>query len=143
MGGFLNELQQSRSIGRFIVRYAALGIAGNLIGYTTYLVLSWLGVPFRLAMTLLYSISICISFTGNRNWAFGHRGNVMRAAWRFSLAHLVGYVLNLGLLTVFVDKLGYPHEWVQAASILAVGGFLFAIFKLFVFRESQTKGYSA
>jgi putative flippase GtrA len=131
-------MQHWRPMSRPILRYAVVGVAGNFIGYAAYLALTWLGVPFKLAMSFLYALSICFSFLGNRNWAFEHRGNVVGAAWRFGLAHAAGYLLNLGLLTVFVDKLGYPHEWVQAAAIFVVGGFLFVVFKLFVFRHYQT-----
>ncbi len=130
-------MQRCWPLNRPILRFAVVGIACNSIGYLAYLALTWLDVPFKLAMSLLYALGICISFLGNRNWAFQHRGNVKRAAWRFGLAHVAGYVLNLGLLTLFVDKLGYPHEWIQAAAIFVVGGFLFVIFKLFVFRHYQ------
>ena len=112
-----------------------LGVAGNSIGYIVYLALSSMGVPFKLAMTLLYTFSVYIGFTGNRNWTFAHRGNVMWAACRFGLAHLLGYVLNLSLLMVFVDILGYRHEWVQAAAVFVVGVFLFGAFNFFVFRR--------
>lgn len=130
-------MQRCWPLNRPILRFAVVGITCNSIGYLAYLALTWLDVPFKLAMSLLYALGICISFLGNRNWAFQHRGNVKRAAWRFGLAHVAGYVLNLGLLTLFVDKLGYPHEWIQAAAIFVVGGFLFVIFKLFVFRHYQ------
>lgn len=133
-------MQRWRASIRPIVRYAVVGVACNAIGYSAYLALTWLGVPFKLAMSFLYALGICISFLGNRNWAFEHRGNVVGAAWRFGLAHAAGYLLNLALLTFFVDKLGYPHEWVQAAAIFVVGGFLFVVFKLFVFRSTNRKG---
>lgn len=135
--------QRWRPVIRPILRYAVVGIACNAMGYTAYLTLTSLGVPFKLAMTALYVLGICISFLGNRNWAFEHRGNVMGTAFRFGLAHAAGYLVNLALLTVFVDKLGYPHQWVQAAAIFIVGGFLFIIFKLFVFRHDQPDGNRA
>lgn len=135
--------QRWRPVIRPILRYAVVGIACNAMGYAAYLTLTSLGVPFKLAMTALYVLGICISFLGNRNWAFEHRGNVMGTAFRFGLAHAAGYLVNLALLTVFVDKLGYPHQWVQAAAIFIVGGFLFIIFKLFVFRHDQPDGNRA
>lgn len=136
-------MQRWRPVIRPIFRYAVVGVACNAIGYMAYLALTWLGVPFKLAMSFLYALGIFISFLGNRNWAFEHRGNVVGAAWRFGLAHAAGYLLNLGLLTVFVDKLGNPHEWVQAVAIFVVGGFLFVVFKLFVFRHCQPEGNQA
>lgn len=135
--------QRWRPVIRPILRYAVVGIACNAMGYAAYLTLTSLGVPFKFAMTALYVLGICISFLGNRNWAFEHRGNVMGTAFRFGLAHAAGYLVNLALLTVFVDKLGYPHQWVQAAAIFIVGGFLFIIFKLFVFRHDQPDGNRA
>lgn len=122
-----------------ILRYAIFGAVCNALGYTAYLALTWMGVPFKLAMSLLYALSICISFLGNRNWVFEYRGDVASAIWRFGLAHATGYLFNLGLLAVFVDKLGYPHEWVQAVAIFIVGGFLFVVFRLFVFSHYQPK----
>lgn len=132
--------QRWRTIIRPILRYAVVGTACNAIGYAAYLALTWLGIPFKLVMSFLYVLGICISFLGNRNWAFEHRGNVMGTAWRFGLAHAAGYLINLALLTILVDKQGYPHQWVQAAAIFIVGGFLFVVFKLFVFCHDQPKG---
>lgn len=128
---------------RPILRYAVMGVACNALGYAAYLTLTWLGVPFKLAMSFLYVLGICISFLGNRNWVFEHRGNVMGTVLRFGMAHAVGYLLNLALLTLFVDELGYPHQWVQAAAIFVVGGFLFVVFKCFVFRHDQPRGHQA
>jgi putative flippase GtrA len=128
-------MQRWRASTQPVLRYAIVGIACNAIGYAAYLALTWLAVPFKLAMSVLYVLGVCISFFGNRNWAFEHRGNAASAAWRFGLAHAAGYSLNLSLLWIFVDKLGYPHEWIQAAAILVVGGFLFAVFRVFVFRH--------
>lgn len=133
-------MQRWRPMVRPIFRYAVVGVTCNAIGYAVYLALTGLTVPFKLAMSFLYALGICISFLGNRNWVFEHRGNVVGAAWGFGFAHAAGYMLNLGLLTVFVDMLGYPHELVQAIAIFVVGGFLFVVFKLFVFRHYQPEG---
>jgi putative flippase GtrA len=130
-------MQRWRPMRLPILRYIVVGVACNAIGYAAYLALTLLGVPFKLAMSFLYVFGICISFLGNRNWVFEYRGDLPSAVWRFGLAHAAGYLFNLGLLAFFVDKLGYPHEWVQAAAIFAVGGFLFVVFRLIVFRHYQ------
>ncbi|CAL95294.1 GtrA family protein [Azoarcus olearius] len=134
--------QRWRPVIRPIFRYATVGVICNAVGYAGYLILTWMGIPFKLVMSLLYVMGIFISFLGNRNWAFEHGGNVVGTAWRFGLAHAAGYLLNLVLLTGLVDKLGYPHQWVQAAAIFIVGGFLFVVFRLFVFRYDSLGGNS-
>jgi putative flippase GtrA len=116
-----------------LVRYAVVGIATNLAGYAVYLLVTWAGVEPKLAMTCLYALGATVSFLGNRSWTFAHRGNIATGAVRFAIAHLLGYLLNLTLLVVFVDRLGFPHQLVQGAAILIVALFLFALFRAFVF----------
>ena len=50
---------------------------------------------------------------------------------------LFGYLLNFVILLTFVDRLGYTHQWVQAAAIIIVAGFLFITFKYYVFPETN------
>jgi len=61
----------------------------------------------------------------------------MGAGVRYVIAHCIGYLLNLSILIVFVDKLGYAHQWVQAIAIFVVAAFLFLAFKVFVFPVSR------
>ena len=120
-----------------ILSCVVVGVACNAIGCAACLALTWLGVPFKLAMSFLYTLGICISFLGSRNWVFEYPGDVAGAVWRFGLAHAACCLFNLDLLVFFVDKLPPPHEWVQAAAIFVVGGFLFVVFRLLVFSHYQ------
>ena len=120
-----------------LVRYAVVGIATNLAGYAVYLLVTWAGVEPKLAMTCLYAVGATVSFLGNRSWTFGHRGNIAAGAARFAVAHLMGYLLNLTLLVVFADRLGFPHQVVQAVAVVVVALFLFVTFRLFVFPAAR------
>jgi len=122
-----------------LVRYAVVGIASNLAGYLVYLFITWLGVGPKTAMTCLYLLGATVSFVGNRQWTFGHRGSIAAGALRFAFAHLLGYLLNLTLLVVFVDRLGFPHQLVQGIAIFVVAGFLFVLFRWFVFPAAATR----
>jgi putative flippase GtrA len=86
-------------------------------------------------MTLLYGVGATIGFIGNRRLTFSHTGNVLGSGFRYILAHLTGYFLNLAILLVFVGHLGYPHQLIQAIAIFVVAGYLFIVFKFFVFRS--------
>jgi hypothetical protein len=46
---------------------------------------------------------------------------------------LSGYLLNLFILLVFVDYFGYTHQVIQGIAIFIIAGFLFLVFKYFVF----------
>jgi putative flippase GtrA len=120
---------------RQLIRYGLVGVVSNAAIYFVYLLITYLGVEPKTAMTLVYIIGASIGFIGNRKWTFAHRGDPTSAALRYVLAHLCGYLLNFMILFTFVDRLGYAHQWVQAAAIIIVAGFLFIVFKYFVFRE--------
>jgi putative flippase GtrA len=120
---------------RQLIRYGLVGLASNAAIYIVYLLITRLGVEPKTAMTLVYIIGGIIGFIGNRKWTFTHRGGLSGAALRYVLAHFFGYLLNFLILFTFVDHLGYAHQWVQAAAILSVAGFLFITFKYFVFYE--------
>jgi len=118
-----------------LIRYSLVGMISNLTMYFVYLLITYLGIEPKTAMTLVYIIGASIGFIGNREWTFAHRGDSASAALRYGLAHLLGYLLNFLILFTFVDRLGFAHQWVQAMAIIIVAGFLFLVFKYFVFRE--------
>ena len=120
---------------RQLIRYGLVGVLSNAAIYSVYLLITYLRVEPKTAMTLVYIIGASIGYIGNRKWTFAHRGNSTSAALRYGLAHVFGYLLNLLILYVMVDRLGYSHQWVQAAAILVVAVFLFVVIKSFVFHE--------
>lgn len=122
-----------------LIRYGLIGVASNTAIYFIYLLITYLGMEAKSAMTLVYIVGAFIWFVGNRKWTFAHRGDSSSAALRYVLAHLCGYLVNLLILYTFVDRLGYTHQWVQAAAIIVVASFLFIIFKYFAFNERTSR----
>lgn len=122
-----------------LVRYAAVGLALNGAGYTLYLLATWLGAGHKTTMSVLYAAALAAGYVGHRRFAFGYRGAVGGSLARFMLAHLGGYALNLLMLAWLADRRGYPHQWVQAAAIFVVAGFLFLAFRYFVFAEAAPR----
>lgn len=116
-----------------LARYGLVGVTSNLLGYLVYLLLTSLGVQPILTMTLLYAVGATIGFVGNRLWVFSHTGAAMPSGARYCGVHLLGYLINFIILFVFVTRLGYPHQWVQAMAIIIVASFLFIAHKYFVF----------
>lgn len=118
-----------------LIRYGFVGMISNVSIYFGYLLITYLGVESKAAMTLVYIIGASIGFAGNRKWTFAHPGHFSSTALRYVWAHFFGYILNFLILFTFVDRLGYAHQWVQAMAIVVVAGFLFIVFKYFVFCE--------
>ena len=128
-----------KSIGQ-LLRYGLIGVATNLIGYLIYLAITYAGMEPKLAMSLLYLVGTSIGFYLNRSWTFAHEGSSLAGAYRFACVYFAGYLLNLLVLYVFVDRIGYPHQWVQAGAILLVAVFLFTCLKWWVFPASNKTG---
>lgn len=126
--------QTERSVVfRQMFRYAMVGLFTNLLGYLIYLLLTYLWDAPKLTMTALYSIGAVTGFFANRRLTFHHQGQIGAAGLRYLVAQLSGYLLNLLLLVLFVDWLGFPHQIVQAVAIVVVALVLFALSRYFVF----------
>jgi putative flippase GtrA len=123
---------------RQLIRYGLVGVLSNATIYCVYLLITYLGVEPKTAMTFVYIIGASMGFIANRKWTFAHRGDCTSAGLRYLLAHLFGYLLNFLILWIFVDHLGYAHQWVQGVAIIFVAGVLFVVFKYFVFHEKYS-----
>ena len=122
---------------RQLIRYGLVGATTNLAMYVVYLLITYIGVEPKKTMTLLYVIGATIGFIGHRKWSFAHHGDPTHAAIRYTLAHLSGYLLNFFILLLYVDYLGYAHQVVQGITILVIAGYLFLIFRYFVFPKAH------
>lgn len=120
-----------------IARYLTVGLVSNLAGYLAYLLLTWLYVGPKVAMSLVYLVGASVGYVGNRRWTFVHQGKISATLVKYVLAHLSGYALNVAILHVFVDRLAFPHQAVQAVAIVVVAGFLFIVFKTLVFADTD------
>jgi len=118
---------------RELIYYGLIGVINNTAGYLMYLMITYFGGPPKIAMTILYFVVATASFLGNRKLTFKHQGHLLGSGIRYIVAHFFGYFLNLTILIVMVDCLGYAHQLVQAAAIFIVAAFLFLALKYFVF----------
>lgn len=115
------------------VRYASVGVGSNLIVYACYLAITAFGLGHIFAMTVSYIIGISISFFANSSWSFDYGGPLRAAAMRYLLAYLFGYLINLLILVIGVDVLGFNHAIIQAIAIFVVALALFLLHKYWVF----------
>jgi putative flippase GtrA len=123
------------AIGKYIV----VGLGTNGIGYLLYLLITWLGMGHKSAMTLLYLIGIIVNFYLNRRWTFKAQGSARNGFLRFLLVVVVGYILNLFWLVLFVDTIGLRHQLVQAAVIPVMAVYFFVANKYFVHTHVTSK----
>jgi len=117
------------------MRYVVVGLASNAFIYAIYIVLTYLGIGPKLAMTLLYGVGVLQTFVFNKNWSFRFDGAATPALARYAMAYGAGYAINFLALVVLVDRAGLPHMWVQGVMILVVALMLFLLQRHWVFRR--------
>ena len=122
-----------------LVRFGIIGLLQNGAAYAVYLLFTWIGFDPKLVVGITYPLAMLVSFLGNKKYTFSHKGGTTGAGIRFLIAHAVSYSLNLGMLYLLVDKMGYPHQLVQLAAIFICAAFLFVALKFFVFRSTAVR----
>lgn len=127
-----------RTLGQ-LVRYGVVGLVSNGIGYLLYLGITATGVGPKLAMTILYVIGVMQSFLFNKGWSFRYSGKIGPSFLRYCTAYAIGYFVNLVILLVAVDYIGWPHQIVQGVAVLLLALLLFALQKYWVFRPIQDR----
>ncbi|WP_051389078.1 GtrA family protein [Arthrobacter sp. 35W] len=114
-------------------KFILVGLANNAVGYGIFILLSLLGAGALPAMTVSYVVGMGISFFGNRQWTFAHKGSIGPAVVRFLGVNVVGYSLNYFLLWFLVDVNGLPQIPVQFGAIAAVAVCTFFLMRVWVF----------
>ncbi|MEJ7928442.1 GtrA family protein [Ramlibacter sp. AN1015] len=120
-----------------VARFAVVGVLSNVVLYAGYLALTWLGMPVTPAVTLLYALGALQTFILNKRWTFSCRASRRSTVVRYYVSYACGYALNLVTLEIGMNRLGFPHQHVQAVAIVAVAIFLFLLQRSWVFRGAE------
>ena len=115
------------------IRFLVVGASNNAAMYGLFVALSLIGVGAIPAATITYVLGMGISFFFHRRWTFRHSGHPGAAAARFIAANVAGYLLNIGLLFVFVHQLQLPQIPVQLGAVAVTAVLLFVLFRVWVF----------
>ena len=117
-------------------RYLIVGLASNFIIYFAYIIITYVGIGPKLAMTLLYGVGVVQTFVLNKKWSFRFEGAVTPALVRYVTVYAVGYVINFFALMLLVDRAKLPHQLVQGVMIFVVAMMLFVAQRYWVFRQT-------
>lgn len=118
-----------------LTKFSAVGITGNLLGYSIYILLTYLGLKPTYAVSILYPLGAMFSFYGNLRFTFKYAGNPIKAKVKFIFSYLSGYIINIFILHIFVTELQYPHELMQLFATCVIAIYLFFISKFFIYRD--------
>lgn len=122
-----------RVILRQVIRYGVVGVLNNLWGYLLYLLVTWLWLQPKTAVTILYPVGALSAYFAHAKFSFKYEGQRTRGLLRFVIAHFIGYAINVSMLYFLVDVMGWRHQLVQVLAIFVVAGVLFVLFRYYVF----------
>ncbi|RAP37462.1 hypothetical protein B1207_04625 [Legionella quinlivanii] len=121
------------------VRYGLVGAINNLLGYLIYLLVTFLWLDPKVAITIFYPVGAITAYFGHLKYSFSYAGKKRNALMRYIITYLFSYGVNYMLLFLLSDLLGFPHQAVQVLAILVVGNLLFFMLKYFVFPTKERR----
>jgi putative flippase GtrA len=128
------------------IRYLLIGGWNTLFGYGVYAVLYLLlrhHISYVAIIVPTWIVSITNAYLGYKFVVFRTRGNYLREYLKTYLVYGVAFLINLALLPVFVEVLGWSPLLGQAV----VGAFTVVIsyvaYKYFAFRPRLPGGQAA
>jgi putative flippase GtrA len=110
-----------------------VGLISNISLYIFYLVLTEFIFGPKASMTIAFALGVLQTFVFNKRWTFSHRGFLRQTFVKYLVTYGIAYLLNLLGLVFFVDRLGYPHQLVQAIAVITLAVMLFITLRVWVF----------
>jgi len=137
------SLTTSGRTGNQFIRFSLVGSSGVLVNLAVYTfgiyVLSWHYLP---AGTLSFLVAMTNNFILNRYWTFkSHRTGEAGAGgqyFRYFVVTLFGYLVNMGLLWVFIDGLRWHEVLSQLLAIMVTTLSNFLGSKLWAFKPNSS-----
>lgn len=120
-----------------VAKFMTVGVLNTLIDAGTYFILTrglgLMAVPV-LAKSIAYIVGMINSFFWNRNWTFKSQTSTGRAAFLFTLTHIVALGINAGVMALSINVLALPE--IIGIALATISAFIwnFALNKLLVFR---------
>ncbi|MDR0891849.1 MAG: GtrA family protein [Mediterranea sp.] len=115
------------------LRFAIVGVVNTLFGVGLYCLFIYLGVPYRLAVLLSTVLGVLFNFKTIGTFVFRNKDN--RLLFRFVLAYVVAYFVNIGIIHLLLLTTSLGEYWAGIIATPAVAIVSFLLQKRFVFRH--------
>lgn len=114
-------------------RYAISGVANTVVGVSTIYALMWLNVGPYLANFVGYAVGLSFAYFNSRSYVFRFSGDHRSGVVRYLAAFAVCYSINMAVLAVGIESLGWPHWLAQGAGVVTHAGLMFLLSRHLVF----------
>jgi putative flippase GtrA len=122
------------------VKFGIVGVSNTLISFAVFtLLLKAFGVWYVAASGIGFAVGAVNGFLWNRAWTFrGHVGDALTPV-RWFVVQSCGLLVNLGLVYLFVDGVGFGELTGQAATIVIVTVLTFFANRAWTFKGQEER----
>lgn len=124
---------------RELLSYLFFGVLTTVVNYVSYLLLAPFFGTTTIPTAIAWVLSVAFAYLTNRRWVFRSQAKgaaaVLREAGSFVGARLISGVIDVGIMWVFADRLGFNDKLVKLASNVFVVIFNYIASKLIIFRK--------
>ena len=124
---------------RELLSYLFFGVLTTVVNYVSYLLLAPFFGTTTIPTAIAWVLSVAFAYLTNRRWVFRSQAKgaaaVLREAGSFVGARLISGVIDVGIMWVFADRMGFNDKLVKLASNVFVVIFNYIASKLIIFRK--------
>lgn len=122
-----------------IILYLVFGVLTTLVNYLSYLLLAPFFSTTTIPTAIAWVLSVLFAYFTNRKYVFDSKASgrkaVLREALSFFGARVLSGVLDVGIMWVFADRMGWNDKIVKLCSNVFVVVFNYVASKLVIFRK--------
>lgn len=97
-------------LGREVFMYLLFGGLTTVINIAVYYLCTLVNISTGISTTIAFIISVVFAYITNRKWVFESKAKtkneILNEIWKFLSVRIGTYFMDLGLMILFVDKLG-------------------------------------
>ena len=124
---------------RELLSYLFFGVLTTVVNYVSYLLLAPFFGTTTIPTAIAWVLSVAFAYLTNRRWVFRSQAKgaaaILREAGSFVGARLISGVIDVGIMWVFADRMGFNDKLVKLASNVFVVIFNYIASKLIIFRK--------
>lgn len=129
---------------RQLAAYIFFGACTTLVNIVAYYLLAHpLGIGTAVSTALSWAISVAFAYVTNKLWVFGSKSwqpkLILREASAFYLCRLLTGVLDLGIMLLTVDILGWNDMLMKLLSNILVIILNFAASQVLIFKKTNNQ----
>ncbi|MFH1947415.1 MAG: GtrA family protein [Candidatus Magasanikbacteria bacterium] len=118
-------------------KYFVIGFSGMFLDIATLVLFKEVfGVWATLAVILNQIIVVAYNFTLNKYWSFKNKALPHKQFVRYMLVFGVNYLIAIGAMFVFSDKVGFDYRLVRIFTIALSVSWNFLIYKYWVYKNT-------